>query len=103
MRTGVRDIVGSSAAAAALLAVAAIGTGCEYFRDTPEQELANRRWRQCAEGLRDVKLDRVDTDGRIRFTYVALNERDRMLACLEAAGRDGTRLPEPVPGAASGK
>jgi hypothetical protein len=38
----------------------------------------------------------VDTDGRIRFSYVALNERDRMLTCLEAAGRDGMKLPEPV-------
>jgi hypothetical protein len=82
--------------AAALLALAAAGTGCEYFRDTAEQELANHRWRQCAEGLRDVKLERVDTGGRIRFSYVALNERDRVLACLEAAGRDGVRLPEPV-------
>jgi hypothetical protein len=89
--------------AAALLALAAVGTGCEYVRDTPEQELANRRWRQCLEGLRDVKLDRVDTDGRIRFTYVALYERDRMLGCLEAAGRVGARLPEPVAGAVSGK
>ena len=89
--------------AAALLALAAVGTGCEYLRDTPEQELANRRWRQCLEGLRDVKLDRVDTDGRIRFTYVALYERDRMLGCLEAAARDGARLPEPVAGAAAGK
>jgi hypothetical protein len=82
--------------AAALLGLAAVGSGCEYFRDTPEQELANRRWRQCVEGRRDVKLDRVDTDGRIRFTYVALNERDRMLECLAAAGRDGAKLPEPV-------
>jgi len=82
--------------AAALLALAMAGSGCECFRDTAKQELANRRWRQCSEGLRDVKLDRVDTDGRVRFTYVALNERDRVLACLEAAGRDGVRLPEPV-------
>lgn len=89
--------------AVAFLALALAGTGCEYFRDTPEQELAGRRWRQCAEGLRDVKLDRVDTDGRIRFTYVSMNERDRMLGCLEAAGRDGARLPEPVPGAVGGK
>ena len=89
--------------AAALLGLAAVGSGCEYFRDTPEQELANRRWRQCVEGLRDVKLDPVETDGRIRFTYVALNERDRMLECLAAAGRDGAKLPEPVPGAAAGK
>ena len=93
----------SRVAAASLLALAVAGTGCEDFRDTAEQELANRRWRQCAEGLRDVKLDRVDTDGRMRFSYVALNERDRMLACLEAAGRGGVRLPEPVPGAAAGK
>lgn len=85
------------------LALAAAGAGCEYFRDTAEQEMANQRWRECAEGLRDVKLDRVDTDGRIRFTYVALNERDRVVTCLEAAGRDGPRLPEPISGAAAGK
>jgi len=89
--------------AAALLTVTAAGTGCEYFRDTPEQELANRRWRQCAEELRDVKLDRVDTDGRIWFTYVTMSERDQMLECLEAAARQGPRLPEPVPGATAGK
>ena len=29
--------------AVALLALAATGTGCDYFRDTAEQELANRR------------------------------------------------------------
>lgn len=86
-----------------LVAVAAVGTGCEYLRDTPEQRLAGRRWRQCAEGLRDVKLERVDTDGRIRFTYVALNERDRVLQCLEAAGRDSLTLPEAIPSAAAGK
>jgi hypothetical protein len=103
MRNRRRDIFGSPVAAASLLALVAISTGCDYFRDTPEQELANRRWHQCVEGLRDVKLDRVDTDGRIRFTYVALNERDRMLGCLEAAGRDGPLLPEPMPGAAAGK
>ena len=102
MRNRLRDILGP-AAAVSLLTLAAAGTSCEYFRDTPEQELANRRWRQCAEGLRDVKLDRVDPDGRIRFSYVALNERDRVLACLEATGRDGPRLPEPVPGATAGK
>jgi hypothetical protein len=88
--------------AVALLGLAAVVSGCEYFRDTAEQELANRRWRQCAKGLRDVKLDRVDTDGRIRFSYVALNERDRMLTCLEAAGRDLVKLPEP-PSAVPGK
>ena len=91
------------APAAALLGLTVAGTGCEYFRDTPEQEIANRRWRQCAEGLRDINLDRVDTDGRIRFTYVALNERDRVLACLEATGRSGPRLPEATAAATAGK
>jgi hypothetical protein len=86
-----------------LLALAAAGTGCEYFRDTPEQELANRRWRECAQGLRDVRLDRVDLDGRIRFTYGAMNERDRVLQCLEAAARDGAPLPEPRAEAVAGK
>ncbi|HEY7655076.1 MAG TPA: hypothetical protein VIG07_19825 [Methylomirabilota bacterium] len=102
MRNRLRDILGR-AATVALLALAPAGTSCDYFRDTAEQDLAHRRWRQCAEGLRDVKLDRVDTDGRIRFSYVALNERDRVLECLEAAGRDGAKLPEPLPGAAAGK
>ena len=95
-RARARDLLGPPVATLSLLVLAAAGTGCEYFRDTREQELASRRWRQCAEGLRDVRLERVDTDGRIRFTYAALNERDRMLGCLEAAGRDGVRLPEPV-------
>jgi hypothetical protein len=103
MRNRRRDIFGPPVAAASLLALAAVATGCDYFRDTAEQEQANRRWRQCAEGLRDVKLDRVDTDGRIRFTYVALNDRDRTLECLEAAGRDGVKLPEAVPGTPAGK
>lgn len=89
--------------ATALLALAAAGTGCEYFRDSPEQELADRRWRQCAHGLRDVKLERVDTDGRIRFTYFALNDRDRVLQCLQAAGRSGPRLPEATAAALAGK
>lgn len=88
---------------AALLALAATGAGCDYFRDTPEQELAHRRWRQCAEGLHDVQLDRVDPDGRIRFTYVAMNERGRMLECLEAAASSGPRLPEPIALAQAGK
>jgi hypothetical protein len=88
---------------ALLLLAAAVGAGCEYFRDTPEQELANRRWRECAAGLRDVKVERVDGDGRIRFTYVARNEADRVTECLEAAGRDGRRLPDPVASPTAGK
>jgi hypothetical protein len=50
-----------------------------------------------------VKLDRVDTDGRLRFTYVALNERDRVLECLETAGREGPTLPEAAALATAGK
>ena len=94
---------GASRLALAVVLVAVAGTGCEYFRDTPEQELADRRWRQCADGMRDVKLERVDTDGRIRFTYGTLNERDRVLQCLEAAGRSGPRLPEAAAVATAGK
>lgn len=75
--------------AVALVELAAARTGCEYFRDTPSLELANRRWRDCAADLHDVKLEREDTDGRIRFTYVALNERDRVIECLEAAAGAG--------------
>jgi hypothetical protein len=90
-------------AATTLLVLAVAATGCEYFRDTPEQELANQRWRRCAQGLRDLRLDRVDTDGRIRFTYGAMNERQRVLECLEEAGREGPQLPEPVAAAPAGK
>ena len=86
-----------------LLLLAAVGAGCEYFRNTPEQELANRRWRECTSGLHDVKLERVDVDGRIRFTYVALNERDTALACLAAAARVDHPLPEPIASAQAGK
>ena len=82
--------------AGAILAVALAVTGCDYVRDTAEQKLAAERWRACAAPIRDVKLDRVDTDGRIHFTYVALHERDRALECLEAAGRSGVPLPPPV-------
>jgi len=91
---------------AALLAAAVIAgivAGCEYFRDSPEQTLANGRWKECAAELRDVKLDRVDTDGRIRFTYVAGNERDRVLACLRAPDESGRPLPEAVASQSAGK
>ena len=88
---------------ALLLVAVAVGAGCEYFRDTPEQELANRRWRECAADLRDVTLERVDVDGRIRFAYVALYERDRALECLAAAAQRGPALPEPVASATAGK
>jgi hypothetical protein len=87
----------------ALLLLAAAGAGCEYFRDTPEQALANRRWRECAGWLHDVKLERVDVDGRIRFTYVGMSERDRVVACLDVAARAGPPLPEPVADATAGK
>ena len=65
----------SRRARAAVLLLAVVGAGCEYFTDTPEQELANRRWRECAAGLHNVKLERVDVDGRIRFSYVAPGSR----------------------------
>jgi len=86
---------------AALVSVLAIG--CDYFRDTPEQELANRRWKECTSGLRDVRLDRVDTDGRIRFTYYSGSERDRVVECLAAAGRSDRTLPEAVASLVAGK
>ena len=88
---------------AALLVAAAAGAGCEYFRDSPEQELANRRWRECTSGLRDVQLQRVDVDGRIRFAYVGMKERDETLACLATAALSGRALPEPVASAVAGK
>jgi hypothetical protein len=96
-----RRILDAALLAGALLS--GIAAGCEYFRDSPEQELAHRRWKECAADLRDVKLDRVDVDGRIRFTYVAGNERDHVLACLSAAGRAGAALPEPTASPMAGK
>jgi hypothetical protein len=90
-------------AAALLLGLAAAAAGCEYFRGTPEQDLANRRWRECAADLRDVKLERVDTDGRIRFSYVATYARNQVIACLEAASRVGPPLPAPVSDLVAGK
>jgi hypothetical protein len=89
---------------ALLLLTAAAGTGCDYFRDSPEQEVANRRWRECTSGLHDVKLDRVDVDGRIRFSYSTLAGRNQVVACLkEAEAAGGTSLPEAVPADAAGK
>jgi hypothetical protein len=88
----------------ALLLLATVGAGCEYFRDSPEQELANRRWRECAAGLGDVKLERVDVDGRIRFSYSTLAGRNQVVACLkEAEAAGGTSLPEAVPADPAGK
>ena len=64
------------ARAAVLAGMAIVTTGCDYL---------------------------VDPDGRIRFTYVSLDERNRVLACLEAAGRDTERLPDPLAVSPSGK
>ena len=96
-----RRILDAALLAGALLS--GIAAGCEYFRDSPEQELARRRWKECAAELRDLNLDRVDVDGRIRFTYVAGNERDRALACLRSAGGSGRPLPEAVASPTAGK
>jgi hypothetical protein len=98
---GLRRTLGAALLTGALLS--GLAAGCEYFRDSPEQELANRRWKECAAELRDVKLDRVDVDGRIRFTYVAGNERDHVLACLAATARGATALPEPIATPVAGK
>ena len=64
---------------------------------------SSRSYGACTSGLRDVQLQRVDVDGRIRFTYVAINERDAALACLAAAARSERALPEPVASAVAGK
>lgn len=96
-------MTGLSRFAAAVSVLTAVAAGCDCLRDSAEQEQARRHWRECTRNQRDVTLERVDTDGRIRFTYVALNARDRVLECLEAAGRDGTRLPPPVASAQAGK
>jgi hypothetical protein len=96
-------VTGASHLAAALSLLVAVAAGCDCLRNTAEQEHANRRWKECSRDERDVVLERVDTDGRIRFTYVALHARDRVLACLEAAGRGGPGLPDPIASAVAGK
>lgn len=96
-------MIGRARLALMMLALVVAGAGCEYFRDTPEQELARRHWRGCASELRDVKLDRVDTDGRLHFTYVSLNERNRVVECLAAAGQDRPPFPDPVATAQPGR
>jgi hypothetical protein len=95
-------VTGRAWLAPAVVLLALAPGGCEYFRDTPEQELANRRWRECAGSLRDVKLERVDPDGRIRFSYAAGNERDQVTACLAAAAGD-RKLPEALGSPTAGK
>ena len=101
MIVGPRRILFAALLAGAL--IAGFAAGCEYFKDSPEQELARRRWKECAAELRDVKLDRVDVDGRIRFTYFGMNERDAVLACLRAADGAGPRLPDALASATAGK
>jgi len=89
--------------AAVLAALATSGTGCDYLRDTAAQKVAGRRFKACAAAVRDVRLDRIEPDGRIHFTYVSIDERDRLLRCLEEAGRDRERLPDPLPASPAGK
>jgi hypothetical protein len=76
------------AAAMAMLAGACASTS------TPEQDLAYERWGACRVAGSD--LEAIDPSGRIRFQYLSMNDRGRVLDCLASANRAGPTLPEPV-------
>jgi hypothetical protein len=70
-------------------------TACAGLSSTPAQGLGYERWQGCG-GSTVAQLDTVDPDGTIRFGYYLTPDRDRLLACLAAAGRGGQALPEPA-------
>jgi hypothetical protein len=71
-----------------------VAAGACATANTPQQELAYERWAGCGTGF--VQLDRVDLDGRIRFTFTDSAGRRAVLECLADAGRTGPPLPEPL-------
>ncbi len=71
-------------------------SACAGLRNTPEQDLAYTRWRACEppSGLADI--DRVESDGRIWFTYYMESEQQKVIVCLSKAEQGGPSLPTPV-------
>lgn len=80
----------------AALCVAIGVSACAGVRNTPEQDLADARWRACAPPSSLVQIDRVEANGRIWFSYFLESDRQAMIACLSKAAPGGPSLPEPV-------
>jgi hypothetical protein len=76
--------------------VASAVSACAGVRNTPEQDLANARWRACAPPSGLVQIDRVEADGRIWFSYFLESDRQAMVACIGKPAPGGPSLPEPV-------
>ncbi len=75
----------------------AIGvSACAGARNTPEQDLADARWRACAAPSDLVQIDRVEANGRIWFSYFLESDRQAMVTCLSKTAPGGPSLPEPV-------
>lgn len=71
-----------------LLMVAVTGAGCASVRNTPAQDLAWERWQIC-DHFATVRLERIDTDGRLVVTAYE-HEAAPFAACVEkVAGRVG--------------
>lgn len=84
------------AAAGAIVAVVlVIIATCQRPADTPAQALAQERWQACARPGADG-LEGVDADGRIRFRWVTMHDRDAVLECLRRANSPDARLPDPL-------
>jgi hypothetical protein len=78
------------------LGVAIAVSACAGVGNTPEQDLADARWRACAPPSSLVQIDRVEANGRIWFSYFLESDRQAMVTCLGKAAPGGPSLPEPV-------
>jgi hypothetical protein len=78
------------------LCVAIAVSACAGLRNTPEQDLADARWRACAPPSGLVQVDRIEANGRIWFWYYLESDRQDMVTCLGKAAPGGPSLPEPV-------
>src|SRR5262245_52303766 len=88
---------GSGTSRAVVICVAIAVSACAGLgKDTPEQEVAYARWKECAGRSTLLSLDRVEPNGRIMFSYYLESDRQTMMACLAKADQAGPRLPEAV-------
>ena len=86
---------GKLALVVATLAVLPVcATGCASLANTPEQDVALSRWRDCR--TNGTELNRVLLDGRISFWYEGGGLRLDTLDCLSRAAKAGPVLPEPI-------